>query len=71
MSPTPKLIVILGPTASGKSDLAVEVARQFNGEVVSADSRQEYRGTDFGSGKIPKSEMRGTPHHSLDVANPF
>lgn len=66
----PKLIIILGPTATGKSDLAVEVARQFNGEVVSADSRQVYWGLDIGSGKITKREMRGIPHHLLDVANP-
>lgn len=69
-SPTPKLIFILGPTASGKSDLAVEIAGRFNGEVVSADSRQVYRGLDIGSGKITKSEMRGIPHHLLGVANP-
>lgn len=66
----PKLIVILGPTATGKSDLAVEIARQCNGEIVSADSRQVYRGLDIGAGKITKREMRGIPHHLLDVANP-
>lgn len=70
MSPLPKIIVILGPTASGKSDLAVEIARHFNGEVISADSRQVYRGLDIGSCKITKNEMRGVPHHLLDVANP-
>ena len=66
----PKLIIILGPTASGKSDLAVEIARLVGGEVVSADSRQVYRGLDIGSGKITKREMRGVPHHLLDVASP-
>lgn len=65
-----KLIAIVGPTASGKSDLAVELARRFNGEIISADSRQVYRGLDIGSGKITKKEMRGIPHHLLDVANP-
>lgn len=65
-----RLIVIVGPTASGKSDLAVAVAKQFNGEVVSADSRQVYRGLDIGSGKITKREMCGVPHHLLDVASP-
>ncbi len=65
-----KLIVILGPTASGKSALAVELARRFNGEVVSADSRQVYRGLDIGSGKITKREMRGIRHHLLDVVSP-
>ncbi len=64
------MIVILGPTASGKSDLAVEIALLFNGEVVSADSRQVYRGLNIGSGKITKTEMRGVKHHLLDVANP-
>lgn len=66
----PKIIVILGPTASGKSDCAVEIARRFNGEIVSADSRQVYRGLDIGSCKITKKEMRGIPHHLLGVANP-
>lgn len=65
-----KLIVVLGPTASGKSDLAVALAQKYNGEVVSADSRQTYRGLDIGSGKITKREMKGIPHHLLDVANP-
>lgn len=65
-----KVIAVVGPTASGKSDLAVEIARRFNGEIVSADSRQVYRGLNIGSGKITKKEMRGIPHHLLDVANP-
>lgn len=65
-----KLLAILGPTSSGKSDLAVKLARRFNGEVVSADSRQVYKGMDIGSGKITKKEMRGVPHHLLDVASP-
>ncbi len=66
----PKIIAIVGPTASGKSDLAVELALKFNGEVISADSRQVYRGIDIISGKITKDEMRGVPHHLLDVAPP-
>ena len=66
----PEILVILGPTASGKSDLAVELAKIFNGEVVSADSRQVYKGLDIGSGKITKKEMRGIPHHLLDVISP-
>lgn len=65
-----RVVVIVGPTASGKSDLAVRIARAFNGEVVSADSRQVYRGLDIGTGKITKREMRGIPHHLLDVADP-
>lgn len=66
----PKLIVILGQTATGKSDFAVEVARQFGGEVVSADSRQVYKGMDLGTGKVTKKEMRGIPHYMLDIVSP-
>ncbi len=67
---TGKIIVILGPTASGKSDLAVQLAKKFEGEIISADSRQVYKGLDIGSGKITQKEMRGVPHHLLDVADP-
>lgn len=65
-----KLIVITGTTACGKSDLAVELAERFGAEVVSADSRQVFRGLNLGSGKITAEEMRGVPHHLLDVAEP-
>jgi len=65
-----KLIVIAGPTASGKSALAVKLAQKFDGEVVSADSRQVYRGMDIGSGKITKKEMQKIPHYLLNVASP-
>jgi len=65
-----KLIIILGPTASGKSELAVKLAKKFNGEVVSADSRQVYRGMNIGTGKITKKEMQGIPHYLLNVASP-
>ncbi|HAT68310.1 MAG TPA: tRNA (adenosine(37)-N6)-dimethylallyltransferase MiaA [Candidatus Yonathbacteria bacterium] len=65
-----KVIAVVGPTASGKTDLAVEIARRFNGEVISADSRQVYTGLDIGTGKATKREMRGVPHHLLDVMNP-
>ncbi len=64
------LVVIIGPTASGKSSLAVYLAKKIGGEIVSADSRQIYRGLDIGSGKISKKEMGGIPHHMLDVADP-
>lgn len=64
------VIVILGPTASGKSALAVRLARRFGGEIVSADSRQLYRGMDLGTGKITEREMDGISHHLLDVASP-
>jgi len=65
-----KLIVILGPTACGKSGLGVTLAKKYNGEVVSADSRQVYRGLDLGTGKVTEEEMEGVPHHLLDVAEP-
>src|SRR3989338_5629374 len=65
-----KLVVILGPTASGKSALAVNLAKKFNGEIISADSRQVYRGMDLGSGKITQKEMKGVTHHLLDVVSP-
>ena len=66
----PKIIAVVGPTASGKSALAVEIARLVGGEIVSADSRQVYTGLDIGTGKVTKREMRGIPHHLLDVSNP-
>jgi tRNA dimethylallyltransferase len=65
-----KLIVIVGSNASGKSELAVRLAKKFNGEVISADSRQVYKGLDIGSGKITKKEMAGIPHHLIDVISP-
>ncbi|PIP87030.1 tRNA (adenosine(37)-N6)-dimethylallyltransferase MiaA [Candidatus Campbellbacteria bacterium CG22_combo_CG10-13_8_21_14_all_36_13] len=71
MSSKPKVIVIVGPTASGKSDLGVEIALLNNGEIVSADSRQVYAGLDIGSGKITEEEMRGVTHHMLDMADPM
>lgn len=64
-----KLLVIVGPTGTGKSALAVELATRMNGEVVSADSRQVYKGTNIGTGKITTQEMRGIRHHLLDVAS--
>ena len=84
----PKIIIILGQTATGKSDLAVRLAKKINGlnrskrsvgrtsqnevlgEIISADSRQVYKGLDIGTGKITKKEMRGVLHHLLDVVNP-
>src|ERR1035437_2741649 len=65
-----KVIVILGQTATGKSNLAVKIAKKVNGEIISADSRQVYKGLDIGTGKITQKEMKGIPHHLLDVANP-
>ena len=66
----PKIVVICGPTASGKTRLAVELALARNGEVVSADSMQIYRTMDIGTAKPTRAEMRGVPHHMLDVADP-
>ncbi len=65
-----KLIVIAGTNASGKSGLGVELASRYGGEIVSADSRQVFRGLDLGSGKITPQEMRGVPHHLIDVCQP-
>jgi tRNA dimethylallyltransferase len=65
-----KVIVIVGPTSSGKTALAVEMARAVNGEVISADSRQVYRGLNIGTGKVTRREMKGVPHHLLDVVSP-
>ncbi len=64
------LIVIAGPTAVGKSELAAELARRIGGEVVSADSMQVYRYMDIGSAKVTREEMLGVPHHMIDVADP-
>lgn len=65
-----KLVVITGTNASGKSGLGVELAKKFEGEIVSADSRQVFCGLDLGSGKITKEEMQGVPHYLIDVAKP-
>jgi tRNA dimethylallyltransferase len=67
----PKIIVVLGATSTGKSDLAVRIAQHHGCEIISADSRQVYRGMDLGSGKITLKEMQGIPHHLLDVADPL
>ena len=67
---SPSVIVVYGPTASGKTALSLDFAERFDGEVVSADSRQIFREMDIGTGKIKPEEMRGIPHHCLDVAFP-
>jgi tRNA dimethylallyltransferase len=69
MTDKKRLIVVAGPTASGKSDFAVELALKENGEIISADSRQVYRGLDIGTGKITKAEMKSISHHMLDVVD--
>lgn len=69
MPKKPKVVAIVGPTASGKTSLSIKIAKRFNGEVISADSRQVYRGLDIGSGKVTKEEMDGVTHHLLDVVD--
>ncbi len=64
-----KIVVIVGPTAVGKSDFAVNYALENNGEIISADSRQVYKNLDIGTGKITVEEMRGVPHHLLSIVN--
>lgn len=66
----PKIIVILGVTGSGKTGLSIGLAKKFNGEIISADSRQVYKSLDIGTDKIKNKEMKGVPHHLLDVASP-
>ena len=66
----PKIAVITGPTASGKTALGVALAETLHGEVVSADSMQIYRRMDIGTAKPTPEEMRGVPHHMIDVAEP-
>ncbi len=65
-----KIIVILGPTAAGKSGLAIKIAKKFNGEIISADSRQIYKGLNIGTEKITKKEMQGVKHFMIDIVKP-
>ena len=61
------MLAVVGPTATGKSDLAVALAQRLGGEIVNADSMQLYRGMDIGTAKLAVAERRGVPHHQLDV----
>ncbi len=70
MTRLPPMVAVVGTNASGKSGLGVELALRCGGEIISADSRQVYRGLDLGSGKITPAETRGVPHHLLDVCEP-
>jgi len=71
-----KILVILGQTATGKSDLAIALAKKYNGAIISADSRQVYRGMDIGSGKVdrdkntPDFKSEGISHYLIDIADP-
>ncbi|MEG2718959.1 MAG: tRNA (adenosine(37)-N6)-dimethylallyltransferase MiaA [Clostridia bacterium] len=69
MQNLPKLVVIAGTNASGKSALGIELAKHYGGEIVSADSRQVFRGLNLGSGKVMPEEMKGVPHHLIDVCD--
>ncbi|MEO6164788.1 MAG: isopentenyl transferase family protein, partial [Candidatus Binatia bacterium] len=66
----PKIVIVLGPTAVGKSALALELAGQLNGEIVNADSQQVYRYLDIGTGKPTVAERERVRHHLIDVVNP-
>jgi len=68
--PLPRLIVVLGPTASGKSALAIKLAKLVDGEILVCDSTQVYRRFDIGTGKVPRAEQQGIPHHLMDMVEP-
>ncbi|SES77388.1 tRNA dimethylallyltransferase [Oceanobacillus limi] len=65
-----KVIAIVGPTAVGKTKLSIEIAKKFNGEIISGDSMQVYKGMDIGTAKITEQEMQGIPHHLIDIKEP-
>ncbi|MCI2773159.1 tRNA (adenosine(37)-N6)-dimethylallyltransferase MiaA [Staphylococcus petrasii] len=69
-STKPFLVVIVGPTASGKTELSIELAKRINGEIISGDSMQVYRQMDIGTAKVTQEEMDGIPHHMIDILNP-
>ena len=68
--PKPFLVVIVGPTASGKTELSIEVAKKFNGEIISGDSMQVYKNMDIGTAKVTRDEMDGITHHMIDILEP-
>lgn len=65
-----RIVAIVGPTAVGKTDLSIALAKRFNGEIISGDSMQVYRGMDIGTAKITPAEMQDVPHHLLDIIDP-
>ena len=67
LDPATTPIAVIGPTATGKSDLALDLAEKFDGEIVNVDAMQQYRGMDIGTAKLSVEERRGIPHHQLDV----
>ncbi|NPV57535.1 MAG: tRNA (adenosine(37)-N6)-dimethylallyltransferase MiaA [Anaerolineae bacterium] len=70
MSDKPDLVVVIGPTAVGKTHLCIQLARRIGGEIISADSRYFYRGMDIGTAKPTRDEREGVPHHLIDILNP-
>jgi tRNA dimethylallyltransferase len=64
-----KVICITGPTASGKTSISIELAKRLNGEIISADSMQIYKGLDIGSAKVTEKEMENIPHHLISIVN--
>jgi len=66
-----QVVVIIGPTAVGKTKLSIEIAKKYDGEVISGDSMQIYRSMDIGTAKITPDEMDGIPHHLLDIKEPI
>ena len=66
----PKIVVVLGPTAAGKSDVAMELALQMNGEIINADSQQVYRQMNIGTAKPSREEREAVPHHLIDIVDP-
>lgn len=70
MNNKPRVIVIVGPTASGKTDLSIQLAKELNGEIISADSMQIYKRMTIGTAKPTKDEMQGIPHHMIDIVEP-
>ncbi|HID01634.1 MAG TPA: tRNA (adenosine(37)-N6)-dimethylallyltransferase MiaA, partial [Desulfobacterales bacterium] len=67
---TKPIVILIGPTAIGKTSLSIELAKEFNFEIISVDSMQVYRFMDIGTAKITKAEMEGIPHHLIDIVNP-
>ena len=65
-----KVLVIAGPTASGKTSFSIELAKRLNTEIISGDSIQVYKGFDIGSGKVTEAEKEGVPHHLIDILEP-
>ena len=65
-----KLLILVGPTAIGKTALSIKIAKEFNAEIISGDSMQVYKGMNIGTGKITTEEMDGVPHHLIDILNP-